>query len=100
MYKKLCLLTVLASVIPSAFALEPAGLSFDTARQFLYDKSDRLNASEAYLQSKKEASESVKMLGGPTVTVQAAQIAGAKTINIDTESFCNHGLANIHGWKD
>jgi outer membrane protein TolC len=83
MYKKLFLLTALASVLSSAFALEPAGLSFDAARQFLYEKSDKLNASEAYLQSKKEASESLKTLGGPTVTVQAAQIAGAKTINID-----------------
>lgn len=57
-------------------------LSFEQARTTLYERSDLIKASEMNLQSKKEESESNKMLGGPTVSVQAAQIAGQKKIDI------------------
>ncbi len=57
-------------------------LSFDSARQMLYENSHKLKADEAYLESKRQASDALKTAGGPTVTLQAMQIAGQKEIDI------------------
>lgn len=43
----------------------------------------KLKASEEQVQSKRETQKSLETLGGPTVTLQAMQIAGQKKIDID-----------------
>ena len=58
-------------------------LSFPVARDWLYERSDKLKASEEQVQSKRETQKSLETLGGPTVTLQAMQIAGQKKIDID-----------------
>ena len=58
-------------------------LSFPVARDWLYERSDKLKASEANIQSKRENQKSLEMMGGPTVTLQAVQIAGQKKIDIE-----------------
>ena len=55
-------------------------LSFPVARDWLYERSDKLKASEEQVQSKRETQKSLETLGGPTVTLQAMQIAGQKKI--------------------
>lgn len=76
-------LAVLAlNLAQQCFAAMP--LSFPVARDWLYERSDKLRASEENVQSKRETQKSLEMLGGPTVTVQAVQIAGQKKIDIDT----------------
>ena len=57
-------------------------LSFPVARDWLYERSDKLKASEEQVQSKRETQKSLETLGGPTVTLQAMQIAGQKKIDI------------------
>lgn len=64
------------------YAEKKMPLSFSVARTWLYGRSDKLKASEANVRSKQEASESLETLGGPTVSVQAVQIAGQKKIDI------------------
>ncbi len=60
-------------------------LSFPVARDWLYDRSHRIKASEANVRSKQEESDSLKFLGGPTVTAQAVQIAGETKIDIHSD---------------
>lgn len=69
-------------VTAGSFAQEKLPLSFPVARTWLYERSDKLKASSAAVRSKEEARESIKTLGGPTVSVQAVQIAGQKKIDI------------------
>ena len=57
-------------------------LSFPVARGWLYERSDKLKASEEQVQSKRETQKSLETLGGPTVTLQAMQIAGQKKSRI------------------
>ena len=66
----------------SSFAQEKLPLSFPVARTWLYERSDKLKASSAAVRSKEETRDSLKTLGGPTVSVQAVQIAGQKKIDI------------------
>ncbi len=77
-----CLLLALAA---ADFASAAMPLSFTVARDWLYERSDKIKSSEANVQSKQETQKSLEMLGGPTVTVQAFQIAGQKKIDINTQ---------------
>lgn len=77
-----CLLIALAA---ADFASAAMPLSFTVARDWLYERSDKIKSSEANVQSKQETQKSLEMLGGPTVTVQAFQIAGQKKIDINTQ---------------
>lgn len=61
----------------------PAGLSFQTARAMLMERSDKLEAAGANVESKKQIVDSQKTLWGPTVSVQAGQLWGETHIDID-----------------
>ncbi len=76
------LFAALSIIQDSVWAAMP--LSFSVARDWLYERSDKLKSSEANVRSKQEAENSLKMLGGPTVTLDAFQIAGQKKIDLGT----------------
>ncbi len=59
-------------------------LSFMVARSLLYEMSYKRKASSANVRSKEEARDSLKTLGGPTVTATAVQIAGQKEISFNS----------------
>lgn len=70
------------TITANSYAEQKLPLSFTVARTWLYERSDKLKASSAAVRSKEEARDSIKTLGGPTVSVQAVQIAGQKKIDI------------------
>lgn len=63
-------------------AAHAASLSFTEARALLHERSDALRASEAHVESRREEMESLKMLGGPTAGVQAAEIGGQTRVKL------------------
>lgn len=75
-------LLVLSLIQNPAWSAMP--LSFPVARDWLYERSDKLKSSDANIRSKQENENSLKMLGGPTVSLDAFQIAGQKKIDLGT----------------
>lgn len=82
MPKILLIATALVAALASA-ALAAQGLSFQKARDILMERSDRLAASSANVESKQETVNSQKTLWGPTVAAQIGQLWGETHIDID-----------------
>lgn len=81
MFKKSLIFLAAALLVSAAQAEAP--VSFDRARSMLYERSHKLKADDALLESKRQASEALKTAGGPTLSIQAVQIAGQKEIDLD-----------------
>lgn len=58
-------------------------LSFSHARDLLHERNNALKAAAANVESKKMASDSLKLLHGPTISVGAAEIWGEVKIDVD-----------------
>lgn len=80
---KTVIITVLFSLV-SWTALAASGpLSFSGARVLLHERSDALKASAARVESRREEMESLKLLGGPTISAQAFEVWGETRVDID-----------------
>ncbi|HEX7867422.1 MAG TPA: TolC family protein [Variovorax sp.] len=60
-------------------------LSFDAARARMIDRSDKLAAARAAVESKELQSQGLKGLGGPTVSVSALAYAYNANLNLDLD---------------
>lgn len=60
-----------------------AGLSFNAAREMLHASNNALKAARENVESKKLASDSLKWLHGPTVSVGAAEVWGELKVDVD-----------------
>lgn len=60
-----------------------ADLSFTRAREMLHERNDALKAAQANVESAQMASDSLKFLHGPTISVGAAEIWGEARVKVD-----------------
>lgn len=73
----------LLSVFIATSSCHAADLSFNRARDLLRERNNSLKAAEANIESKKMASDSLKWLHGPTVSVGAVELWGEAKIDVD-----------------
>jgi outer membrane protein TolC len=98
------LFPLLVSLLPlavggaSAFAQARSdgamALSFDAARARMVDRSDKLAAARAAVESKEQQSEGVKGLGGPVVSISGLAYAYNANLNLDLDPL-NQKLGQI-----
>lgn len=62
---------------------QAAELSFGAARTMLHERNNALQAAQANVESKRMASDSLKFLHGPTISVGAAEVWGEAKIDVD-----------------
>ena len=63
----------------------PLSLSFDAARARMIDRSDKLAAARAAVESKELQGEGVKGLGGPVVSISGLAYAYNANLNLDLD---------------
>lgn len=73
----------LAAPAASFSAAARHGLSFSQAKDMLRERNEAIKAADANVESKRLASDSLKLLHGPTISVGAAEIRGEAKIDVD-----------------
>lgn len=68
-------------------------MSLQTARSIMYDRNEKLKAAAANVESKQEASNALKWLHGPTISVQGMELYGETRVDIQRSMSLPGGMA-------